>query len=60
MIKFLLWFVLLLCCWPLAVAFVFVLPLVWLVLLPFKLAGLALHLVFALFALPFKIVKAVL
>jgi hypothetical protein len=59
MIKFLLWCLLLACCWPVAIAFLFVLPLIWLILLPFKLAGLAIHMVFALFTLPFKVVKLV-
>lgn len=59
MIKFLLFFALLICCWPLAVAFLFVLPLIWLILLPFKIAGLAIHLVVTLLTLPFKILKAV-
>ena len=57
MVKFLLWCALLICCWPVAVAFLFVLPLIWLILLPFKLAGLAIHMVIALFTLPFKVVK---
>ena len=59
MVKFLLWCALLICCWPLALAFLVVLPLVWLVLLPFKLAWLALHLVVVLFTLPFKVLKIV-
>jgi hypothetical protein len=57
MIKLLLWFALLICCWPLALGFLVLLPLIWLVLLPFTLAGLAIHLVFTLFLLPFKILK---
>ena len=41
MVKFLLWLILLLLCWPLALAALVVYPLVWLFLLPFRLAGIA-------------------
>ena len=43
MIKFLLWCILFLLCWPLAVLALMLYPLVWLVLLPFRLAGIAVH-----------------
>jgi hypothetical protein len=59
MVKLLLWFLLLACCWPLAIGFLVLLPLIWLILLPFKLAGLAIHLVFTLFTLPLKVLKVV-
>jgi hypothetical protein len=39
MVKFLLWFILLVLCWPLAVLALVLYPLVWLVLLPFRLLG---------------------
>jgi hypothetical protein len=57
MIKLVLLIALAFCCWPLALAAMVMLPLIWLVLLPFKLAFFALHIVFALLALPFKILK---
>ena len=41
MTKFLLWCVLLVLCWPLALLALVLYPLVWLVLLPFRLAGIA-------------------
>ena len=41
MVKFLLWRILFLLCWPLAVLAIVVYPLVWLILLPFRLAGIA-------------------
>ena len=41
MIKFLLWCILLVLCWPLALAALVLYPLVWLVLLPFRLLGIA-------------------
>ena len=39
MMKILLWFILLILCWPLAVALLFLYPLFWIVLLPFRLLG---------------------
>lgn len=36
---FLLWCLLLVWCWPLALLAVFLFPLVWLLMLPFRLAG---------------------
>ena len=41
MAKFLLFLVLLVLCWPLALLALLVYPLVWLVLLPFRLLGIA-------------------
>ncbi len=41
MIKFLLWLILLVLCWPLALLALALYPLVWLVLLPFRLVGIA-------------------
>lgn len=39
--KFLLWCVLLVLCWPLALLAVILYPLVWLLLLPFRIVGIA-------------------
>ena len=41
MIKFLLWCILLVLCWPLALLALVLYPLVWLLLLPFRLIGIA-------------------
>ena len=41
MTTFLLWLLLLLICWPLAVLALVLYPIVWLVLLPFRLLGIA-------------------
>ena len=41
MLKFLLWCVLLVICWPLAVLALFLYPIVWLLLLPFRIVGIA-------------------
>jgi hypothetical protein len=41
MIKFLLWCILLVLCWPAAILAILLYPLVWLMLLPFRLVGIA-------------------
>ena len=48
MIGFLLWLLLLVLCWPLALAALLLYPIVWLLLLPFRLVGLTVEGVFAL------------
>ena len=47
MTKFLLWLILLVLCWPLAVLALLAYPVVWLLLLPFRLVGIAVGGVFA-------------
>ena len=41
MVKFLLWCVLFVLCWPLALVALVVYPLVWILLIPFRLVGVA-------------------
>ena len=48
MLKFLLWLILLVLCWPLALLALVLYPIVWVVLLPFRLLGLTVTAVFAL------------
>jgi len=48
MVKFLVWLVLFVLCWPLAIAALVLYPIVWLLLLPFKLLGVAVEGVFSL------------
>jgi hypothetical protein len=48
MLTFLLWLLLFVVCWPLAIAALLLWPLVWLVSLPFRLLGLAVEGVFSL------------
>jgi hypothetical protein len=48
MIKFLLWLLLLVICWPLAILALLLWPLVWLLSLPFRLLGIAVDGVFGL------------
>ena len=41
MLKFLLWCILFVLCWPLALLALVVYPLVWIILIPFRLVGIA-------------------
>lgn len=63
MLKLLLFCLLLVVCWPLAVAAVILYPLIWLVLLPFRLLGIVVGGTFdfiaALFALPGRVLRAI-
>jgi hypothetical protein len=60
--KFLLWCILLVLCWPLALAALVLYPVVWLLLLPFRIVGIAvggaLDLVWAIVTLPSRLVRA--
>ena len=62
MIKFLLFCILLVLCWPLALLALVLYPLVWLVLMPFRLLGIAvggaLALVKAIIFLPARVLHA--
>ena len=59
---FLLWLILLLLCWPLALVALVLYPLVWLLLLPFRIVGIAvggaLELVWAIVTLPARLLRA--
>lgn len=48
MIAFLLWCILFVICWPLALLALVLYPVVWLLLLPFRIVGIAVHGVLAL------------
>jgi len=48
MLGFLLWLLLLFVCWPLALLALVIYPLVWLLLLPFRLLGIGVKAVFEL------------
>jgi hypothetical protein len=60
-LKFLLWCILLVLCWPLAIAALVLYPIVWLLLLPFRIVGIAvngvLDLLKAIFYLPARILR---
>jgi len=63
MVKFLLWCILLVFCWPLALLALILYPFVWLVLLPFRIVGITvegvLELVKAVILLPSRVLHAV-
>ena len=63
MIAFLLWCILFVLCWPLALAALVLYPIVWLILLPFRIVGIAvsgvLHLVWAIVTLPLMIIRRI-
>ncbi|GAB3376821.1 hypothetical protein LQ564_10280 [Massilia sp. G4R7] len=48
MLGFLLWLLLLFLCWPIALLALLLYPLVWLILLPFRLLGIGVEAVFEL------------
>jgi hypothetical protein len=48
MVKFLLWLILLVFCWPLALLALILYPLIWLLSLPFRLLGITVNAVFDL------------
>jgi hypothetical protein len=61
MIGFLLWCILFILCWPLALLALVAYPFIWLISLPFRLVGITLHGVFALltamFMLPVRLLR---
>ncbi len=61
MVKFLLWCILFVLCWPLALLALVLYPLVWLFLLPFRLLGIAvagvLELFWAVITFPARVLK---
>jgi len=63
MLKFLIWCILFVMCWPLALAALVLYPIVWLLLLPFRILGIAvgsvLALIWALVMLPVRVVEKV-
>ncbi len=63
MLAFLLWCLLLVICWPIAIIALILYPIVWLLLLPFRLVGIAvggvLSLIWAVFTLPLRLVRKI-
>jgi len=63
MVGFLLWCILFVLCWPLALVALFLYPIVWLLLLSFRLVGIAVHgvleLVWAIITLPVRVLRHV-
>jgi hypothetical protein len=63
MMKFLLWCILLVLCWPLALVALVLYPIIWLLLLPFRVVGIAvggvLDLMKAIILLPSRLLGAI-
>jgi len=63
MLKLLLFCLLLVTCWPLALLALVLYPVIWLVLLPFRIVGIAvfgvMEFISALFMLPARVLRAV-
>jgi hypothetical protein len=61
MLSFLVWLVVLFLCWPLALLALVLYPLIWLILLPFRLIGIGVEAVFellrAIVMLPARILR---
>jgi hypothetical protein len=59
--KFLLWCILFVLCWPLALLALIAYPIVWIILLPFRIAGVAvagvLALLWGIFMLPARVLS---
>jgi len=62
MIAFLVWCILFVICWPLALVALLLYPLIWLFLLPFRIVGIAVHgvleLIWAVVTLPARLLTA--
>ena len=63
MTKFLLWCILFVLCWPLALLALIIYPLVWLILLPFRIIGIAvsgiLELIASIIRLPARVLSRI-
>jgi len=62
MAAFLLWCILFVLCWPLAIVALILYPFIWLLLLPFRIVGIAIHsvlaLIWAVVMLPVRLLRA--
>lgn len=63
MLSFILWLILFVVCWPLALLALVLYPVFWILLLPFRLLGIAvdgvLELIKAIISLPVRLVKKI-
>ena len=63
MLKFLIWCILLVVCWPLALIALVLYPIVWLLLLPLRIVGIAvggaLELVWVVVTLPVRVLRGI-
>jgi hypothetical protein len=62
MFTFLLWCILFVLCWPLALLALIAYPFIWLLLLPFRIVGVAVHgvleIIYLAITLPFRLLTA--
>jgi len=62
MLTFLLWCILFIICWPLALLALVAYPFIWLLLLPFRIVGIAVHgvmeVIYLAITLPFRLLAA--
>lgn len=63
MFTFLLWCLLFILCWPIAVAALLAYPIIWVLLLPFRIFGIAAHgvlaIIHAIIFLPVRVLRAI-
>jgi hypothetical protein len=63
LIAVLLWCFLFIGCWPIALIALFLFPIIWIILLPFRIVGLTLELIFkvvgAILTFPFRVAKSI-
>jgi len=63
MVKFLLWCILFVLCWPLALLALVLYPVVWLLLLPFRIVGIAvggvMELIGSIISLPARLLRKI-
>ena len=63
MVKLLLWCILFVLCWPLALLALVLYPIVWLILLPFRIVGIAvggvLSLIWSIVTLPARLLRKI-
>jgi len=61
MLTFILWCILFVLCWPLAILALILYPIVWLLLLPLRLVGIVvggvLEMIFSIIMLPFRVLR---
>ncbi|HWA33058.1 MAG TPA: hypothetical protein VG737_02960 [Cyclobacteriaceae bacterium] len=62
-IALILWAFLFITCWPIALLILILFPFIWLILLPFRIVGFSIEIVFkllkAILLFPFKVIRAI-
>ncbi len=57
--KLLLFFILLVLCWPAALVLLVLYPFIWLIALPFRIVGITLEFVLEIFRLPVRVLRSI-